>query len=371
MKFYNKYYANNFEELLTYYPRFYRDVYEMVEILKAQGKLADEIEANIEKTYRNCFIDYADEPTLAKLEQFLGIGLNKNRPFDERRRLIKSYFLGFGKISATKIKEMLGVFTDNTIDIHFLDHVLKIEFNHDINEAMHFHQDIKKLLYQKLPAHILFLIDEKYAGNFKIFVKTKTAITFTTAFYPQFNLPELLLNGNWKLDGSKTLNGYDGSEHIDLYPVKIELQDKVKNILKQKLRVCFLTETRRKIASNQEITIQTEAYPRFNLPKLSSDEYIDLYPVEIEVQAKTAEVLQEKPKIIFSTETREKITNKPEIRFKASAIHHGTTEERITVQTETEVKTGTGEIFMDNQNFLDGSWELDGSRTLNGGDYQW
>ena len=41
MKFYDKYYTSNYEELITYYPRFYRDVFEMVEILKAHGRIAD------------------------------------------------------------------------------------------------------------------------------------------------------------------------------------------------------------------------------------------------------------------------------------------------------------------------------------------
>ena len=37
MKLFESYYKNNYEELITYYPVFYREVYEMVEILKAQG----------------------------------------------------------------------------------------------------------------------------------------------------------------------------------------------------------------------------------------------------------------------------------------------------------------------------------------------
>lgn len=79
MKFYEKHFENNFEELITYYPRFYRDVYEMVEILKAHGSIADGLEADIERTYLNSFIDYADEETITKLERFLMIGLNKSR----------------------------------------------------------------------------------------------------------------------------------------------------------------------------------------------------------------------------------------------------------------------------------------------------
>lgn len=39
MRFYEKQFENNFEELITYYPRFYRGVYEMVEILRANGRV--------------------------------------------------------------------------------------------------------------------------------------------------------------------------------------------------------------------------------------------------------------------------------------------------------------------------------------------
>lgn len=99
MKFYDKYYTSNYEELITYYPRFYRDVFEMVEILKAHGRIADGMEDNIEQAYLNGFIDYADEATIAKLERFLEIGLNRNRTLEERRRLVKSYFVGFGNLT--------------------------------------------------------------------------------------------------------------------------------------------------------------------------------------------------------------------------------------------------------------------------------
>lgn len=61
MKFYIKYYKNNYEKLLTYYPRYYRDVFEMVEILKAYGKISDVLELQIEQAYLNNFVLEADE----------------------------------------------------------------------------------------------------------------------------------------------------------------------------------------------------------------------------------------------------------------------------------------------------------------------
>lgn len=161
MKFYDKYFENNFEELITYYPRFYRDVFEMVEILKAHGGIADEMEANIEQTYLNCFIDYADEDTIEQLEKFLNIGLNKSRTLEERRRIVKSYFVGFGKVSASMIAEMIQSYTGAQVDIRFEpfdeagNNMLYINFQRG-NEPTIYMGDINLLLSKKIPAHIQY-----------------------------------------------------------------------------------------------------------------------------------------------------------------------------------------------------------------------
>ena len=39
LNLYNRYYQNNYEELITYYPLFYREIYEMKEILKELTEL--------------------------------------------------------------------------------------------------------------------------------------------------------------------------------------------------------------------------------------------------------------------------------------------------------------------------------------------
>lgn len=161
MKFYEKYFENNYEELITYYPRFYREVYEMVEILKAHGRIADEVEANIEQTYLNNFIDYADEETIGKLEKFLMIGLNKARTLEERRRLVKSYFVGSGKVSATMLKEMIQSYTNAEADVYFEpfddedNNMLYINFQRGKEPTLYM-SDIHQLLGKKIPAHIIW-----------------------------------------------------------------------------------------------------------------------------------------------------------------------------------------------------------------------
>lgn len=159
MKFYEKYFESNFDELITYYPRFYRGVFEMVEILKAHGRIADELEANIEQTYLNSFIDHADEETISKLEKFLMIGLNKSRTLEERRRLVKSYFVGFGKVSATMLEEMIASYTGAEVNSRFEpsdeegNNTLYIDFKRGEEPTLYI-GDIYQLLSKKIPAHI-------------------------------------------------------------------------------------------------------------------------------------------------------------------------------------------------------------------------
>lgn len=159
MKFYNKYFKSNYEELITYYPRFYIGVYEMAEILKAHGGIADELEKNIEQTYMNSFIDYADEGTIEKLEKFLMIKLNKSRTIEERRRFVKSCFVGSGKASASMISEMIQSYTGANVDISLEpfdssgNNALFVNFQRGSEPTLYM-DDISSLLSKKIPAHI-------------------------------------------------------------------------------------------------------------------------------------------------------------------------------------------------------------------------
>ena len=168
---------------------------------------------------------------------------------------------------------------------------------------------LRNIIDEILPLEIYFMLG--YHDTFGSSVRHSMAVTFIMVFYPQFNLSELFLDGRWELDGTHMLDGYDGGRRIDLHPVGIEYLPKVKEVLQEKTDIIFLMESKEVIASEQEMEIQ------------------------------------------------------------ASVDHYGTFEESITIQMETEVSVRVGEILMENQNFLDGDWALDGSRELNGGSYQW
>ena len=186
-----------------------------------------------------------------------------------------------------------------------------VRIKSSLDDSMPVSSIIKKVVQELKPGSAKDNYEIDFFTTHKVKIVYSNQICFTMVFYPQFNLPELLLDGSWDLDGSQTLSGYNGSGRIDLYPVEMEFQIKVKGVLQEKTGIIFLMESRQDLASEQKIEIQT------------------------------------------------------------SAVHHGVTKESIMVQTEAKVNAGTGEILMENQNFLDGYWELDGSRELNGGSYRW
>lgn len=160
-KFYNRQFASNYEELISYYPRYYREVREMVAILKANGRLLDSVQDAIEQVYNNNFIDSMDEPTIRELEVFLSINLDKTRTLDERRRLVKSFFAGFGRVSATLLKEMIHAYTNADVDVKFepfdeaRNNMLYICFERG-DEPTLYMSDILELLSRKIPAHIAY-----------------------------------------------------------------------------------------------------------------------------------------------------------------------------------------------------------------------
>lgn len=117
MRFYGNQFGSSYEELISYYPRYYRDVLEMVAILNAQGKLLDDAKAQIEQNYLNNFIEHMDEAAISDLEEFLEIHNDGTKTLDERKKIIKPYFAGFGRISSATIKEMIAAYSDATADV--------------------------------------------------------------------------------------------------------------------------------------------------------------------------------------------------------------------------------------------------------------
>lgn len=159
MKLFESHYKNNYEELITYYPVFYREVYEMVEILKAQGRLADNLQNSIEQVFSNQFIDSADESVISSYEKIMGIIPDSLKPIEERRRLVKARLIGSGKISASVISDMIKAYTGGeakcSLEPFDSEGNNKLYINAERgNSPQIYLQEVENLLSEKIPAHI-------------------------------------------------------------------------------------------------------------------------------------------------------------------------------------------------------------------------
>ncbi len=159
-----------YDELITYYPRYYREVFEMDAILRAEGELADDIQTGIDKMLANNFVLSADESAVAQLETMLNI--SSSGTLEERRQLIISHIMGFGKISATALKAILSAYlaeklisTSITFDPVYDDNGntlysclnISIELADGLNPD-DYSATITSLITERLPAHIAYSI---------------------------------------------------------------------------------------------------------------------------------------------------------------------------------------------------------------------
>lgn len=170
---FNDYYASSYDELKTYYPTFYTEVKEMQAVLKAEGDLIDDVKSGIETVFGDCFIDSADEKTIAKLETFLHIHMHGERSLDDRRRLVKSYFVGSGKLSASLLSDIIGTYTGAKSQCRFEpcdiqgNNALFIDTERGA-ETSFYASDIMELIRAKLPAHISFQFNVVYESKVQI-----------------------------------------------------------------------------------------------------------------------------------------------------------------------------------------------------------
>lgn len=150
MKLYEKYYKNNFEELITYYPRYYREVFEMVEILKAFGRVADGLEANIEQTYLNNFILTADAETIKVWEEILEITYTRPLTLDQRKRVVIARLAGYGHIGEPEIRAIIANYTERAVAVDFEKGVVFITIEGEVFDEA----NLWNTLLRRIPAHL-------------------------------------------------------------------------------------------------------------------------------------------------------------------------------------------------------------------------
>lgn len=163
MKFYNRYYQSNYEELITYYPRYYRDVFEMVAILSAVGRVTDILERQIEQAYLNNFIMQADADTIKIWEQILKITNTAGLSLYQRKCAIIGRLCSGKHIGEPEIRLIISNYTDKAVMVDFARGVITI-----IIEGEIFGEDILlDTLLRCIPAHLALAMSISIRREFR------------------------------------------------------------------------------------------------------------------------------------------------------------------------------------------------------------
>lgn len=298
------------EILTNQLPTYFRPVIEFQEIMKAHGCALEELRKTMMHMINNFYIISCDGQTLSGYEALLGITKTNGLSIEERRAVVLAQYSMRFLYTLPALKEMLSLAVGAK---HYSVTCLYSKYQL-IVKIMEQDLSLVKETYNMVslikPAHIELVLFAEYQGAAKVKVRPEATITFTMAFYPLFNLPKLRLNRTWKLDGSKKLNGFDGSGRIDLYPVGMEFQVPVREEVKEAARLTIFTKAAEQVASSQDVEIRT-----------------------------------------FAT-------------------CQGEVKEGLTVQTSAKAETKAGNATLYNAHKLDGKRKLNGSLKLNGGFYE-
>lgn len=296
-------------DLMEILPEYFRPILEFQEIMEAEGEAAEEVERTADRLSDNCFIQTCDEATLAYYERLLQIS-NIGATLEERRRILLLQWNMESLYTLPKLKEFLAsaVGEDNyEIKCFYNEYLVKIWISSQTAVML---RNLYNSIFRMTPAHIILEVYGRYLGNYEVPIEYENQIRFSSEFYPRFNLAVLKLDGRWKLDGGRKLNGYDSNETLDFYPVAMSVS----------------------------------------------------VPVAVPVQAALSGSC-------FNMAAEENIKAEAALNVRMEAAENVRMEQRLICQSEAEISVLQTEAFMYKKNLLDGSWKLSGSRKLDGGRY--
>lgn len=295
-------------DLMGVLPEYFRPVLEFKHLMDTDSLELEELEQNIRRIRDNLFIQTCDSGTLGYYEGLLQLEGNWKLPVEARRNMILARYNSQPLYTFPVLEKMLSqaVGAGNYVaGCRYREYCLEVRV---INQDLALARSVYSMVFFVKPAHVVLLFYAVYRGEAGQDVGSRVAgIRFTMGFYPRFNLRRLHLDSIWKLDGGRKLNGYDGKNPGDLYPVSMGV------------RVGIVTDT--------------GTVPRTRMEAGAGGE-----PGSGQVFA---------------------------VRARASPAPVPGERMRMAVAAVQDIRAG--DISISNRNVMDGAWRLNGVRKLNGG----
>ena len=162
-------FPSTYEEIKTFYPVFYRDVFEMDAIWRAAGGGLDEIEDGVDAVTNNTLVSLMDADSLTKMENFLGTQPNESRTLDDRRKSVASYFIGLNHIGSPEIKDIVFRYTGVSPSVGFKNSRIYVKLFPKDNSTF-LPSDVMECLKRKIPAHLSLSLVLTYIPDLSVYV---------------------------------------------------------------------------------------------------------------------------------------------------------------------------------------------------------
>lgn len=343
-------------DLMKVLPDYFREVKDFSAIMETEAQELEKAEDAIARIHANNFILTADPQTLSCYERLLKIRYISGDAEERKKNILLQWKL-LVPYTLPKLKEVLAetVGEENIfVDCRYDTYQTEIQI---LEQDIIMLRNLFDTVFKMMPAHIELIFSARYRNHFPIPIQYNIdAVCFRGEFFPRYNLAYLRLDGGWKLDGTRRLNGYDSSGSLDFYPAKLRISLGGAEDIQTEEQLRFAGEAEPDIKAENTFRIQggttagpdTEQQLRVNSAvekDVSSGSGLRL------IQAARPETEME-GRVHVQADAAEKMQAKQQLRVQSGA--------GISVETNS---------YMTKLNRLDGTWKLDGSRKLDGGRY--
>lgn len=215
-------------------------------------------------------------------------------------------------------------------------------------------RQMAQMIKALLPICITLLL--QFYSWYEVPISYDNAIHFQSSFHPRYNLSFLSLDRTWSLDNKRKLSGYDSEDYLDFYPVQFQIQTEAREDVQTEERIRFSCESQEEIEIANAIRLQTEAMQEIRA-ETQMHMQVDAWG-QIDIHTGSQ----------IKTEVWQEIATGEQLEIQTLAAEEIGAGERIQIQGEAAYQIETAS-YMTKMNQTDATWSLNGSRKLDGGRY--
>lgn len=294
-------------DLRSYVPDYLKDYEEFKTLTNLETEEIKKLHEACDEIWNEGFISTAGYQGIKKWESLLSIRPDAGLSLEERRTTVLASWNKQLPYTEIKLREQLTALlgTDYNLDIWDQRYELRLIVKERPYSVI---KSIRKMVKEIIPANLISEFYGRYPASYMEPVNCDTVIRFQIRFYPRYNLPYLFLDRTWSLDNRQSLNGHNGEESLNFYPLKLNISAEISETayFKEQFHIALAIQKH-----------QIKAFNTFSI--------------------------------------RNKVVEKV------------TLAERFSFNMQVKARAELGQVTVMNRNEADSTWKLSGSRRLNGG----